>query len=299
MKIQVQILSYGQSKHLSDCLKSLKKIGNYKNIQIVVIENAGEKNPLIIEYPEIKFMVNDVNLGFAEGNNVGFRYGIKNNVDYFLLLNDDTLVTKDFLINLLKFCKTHKKCGIVSPKIYFAANYEYKKAYKQAERGKVIWYAGGKIDWKNIYASHRGVDELDQGQYDKAEQIDFATGCCMLIKREVVAQTGGFDKNYFLYWEDIDLCERAKHKGWQIWYYPGSLIWHKNAGSSGGAGGKVSYYYQERNRLFFGFKHAAFKVKLHLLRQALSLLKSGDAVKKQAALDFLTSRQGRSTHEPS
>jgi len=155
MKVLIIILNYNSQKNILICLNSFKKleIGNWK-LKTVVVDNASSDASVEAvkkNFPNIKIICNYKNLGFAEGNNVGIRWGIKENYDYFLLLNNDTLVKKDFLIQLLKLIQKNKKTGIVSPKIYFAPGYEYhKKRYKNSDQGKVIWYAGGIIDWDNV-----------------------------------------------------------------------------------------------------------------------------------------------------
>lgn len=212
-------------------------------------------------------------------------------------MNNDTIVSQDFLTSLIDFAKDKEDLGIVSPKIYFAPGFEYHKdRYKKADQGKVIWYAGGKIDWENIYASHIGVDEVDQGQYDKAKEIDFATGCCMLIKRDVLEKVGLFDKNYFVYFEDVDLSTRAKKAGFKVYYTPNTFLWHKNASSSGKPGSSLHVYYQTRNRLYFGLKYAHIKTKIHLIRDALFMTFGGNPAQKKACLDFFTNKMGKGSY---
>jgi GT2 family glycosyltransferase len=117
------------------------------------------------------------------------------------------------------------------------------------------------IDYANFDAFHIGVDEVDRGQFEEERQVEFVTGCCMLIRREALQQLGMFDVRYFLYLEDVDLSVRFRRGGYELWFCPGSKIWHVNAGSSGGAGSALHVYYQTRNRLFFFFKYAALRHK--------------------------------------
>ena len=172
----------------------------------------------------------------------------------------------------------------------------HKDRYKKAEIGRVIWYAGGTIDWKNMIASHRGVDEVDKGQYEKLEKTDFASGCCVMIKREVLVKIGLFDEKYFLYYEDNDLCQRAKIAGYEIYYQPNAILWHKNAGSTGGSGSILQDYYITRNRLLFGFKFAALKTKLSLVKESLGLMLNGRQWQKKGALDFYLNCFGKGSY---
>ena len=119
-----------------------------------------------------------------------------NGADYVLILNNDTLLDKNLILALID--SLNENVGIVAPKIYFAKGYEFHKdKYSEKEMGKIIWYAGGIMDWPNIIARHRGVDKVDKGQYEILEQTDFASGCCMLVKREVFEKLDYLMKNIF------------------------------------------------------------------------------------------------------
>src|SRR3989344_5999106 len=209
------------------------------------------------------------NLGFAGGNNVGLIDAIKRGADYVLFLNNDVILPDDLLVQLVKVAESNEKIGLVAPKIYFAKGFEFhKKRYKKSDLGKVIWYAGGQIDWQNIIGIHLGVDEIDQGQFKK-RKISFATGCCMLISADVFHKIGMLDEKYFLYLEDMDLSYRAQKAGFKILFEPSAIIWHKNAASAGGSGSRLQEYYFTRNRLLFTFRYAKLKTKLALLRHII------------------------------
>jgi hypothetical protein len=245
----------------------------------------------------LKIIQSDVNLGFAGGQNIGIKYGIENGIDYFVVLNNDVVLDENFLEELLKTFEREKNCGLVSPKIYFAKGYEFHKdRYKEINLGSVIWYAGGKMDWENVLASHIGVDEVDGGQFDKLQKTDFASGCCEMIKKEVFEKIGFFDEKYFLYYEDNDLSQRAKKKGFDIYYQPSAILWHKNAGSTGGSGSVLQDYYITRNRLLFGFKFASIKSKLALVRESLKFIIAGRSSQKKGAIDFYLGRFGKGSY---
>lgn len=293
-KISVIVLNFNGKKDTLACLESSKKlkIENYK-LEIILVDNGSTDGLVEVvrrESPKLIIFENGENLGFAEGNNVGIKYALENGGDEIILLNNDTLADKNLAEELIRVAESDPQIGVISPKIYFAKGYEFHKdRYKENERGKVIWYAGGKMDWQNILGSHRGVDEVDHGQYDKQEETDFATGCCMLVKREVFEKIGLLDKKYFLYLEDLDFCERAKRAGFKIIYAPKAVLWHKNAASSGRPGSPMHQYYQTRNRLLFGFRYASLRTKLALFRESLRfLVHSG--VRRKGVLDFYLRR---------
>jgi hypothetical protein len=202
-------------------------------------------------------------------------------------------VAPDFLVELVKAAETDEKIGVVGGKIYFEKGYEFhKERYSKQERGKVIWYAGGQVDWQNVYASHRGVDEVDRGQYDKAEETDYVNGCLMLIKRKVLEKVGLIDSKYYLYFEENDFCQRVKKAGFKLFYAPKATIWHLNAGSSG-VGSSLHDYFLTRNRLLFGFRWASWRTKLALLKESLRLLWRGRHWQKIGVRDFYLGRLGK------
>lgn len=287
MKVAIIIVNYNGLENTLDCLDSLKRcsLDKHQAKIIVVDNNSGDgSQEALSKIADITLITNQENLGYSGGNNVGIKYAMNHNTaDHIVILNNDTIVDRSFLINLVQATKAG---DIISPKIYFAPGFEFHKdRYTKNQLGKVIWYAGAKIDWQNIIGKHTGVDEVDNGQYSKRREIDLATGACMLVERKVFEKIGFFDEKYFLYLEDMDFCVRAKKAHFKIMFEPKAVIWHKNAGSSGGSGSKLQDYYITRNRLLFAIKFAKLKTKLAIARQAAGQLK--DPIKRRAILDFL------------
>jgi len=296
--VYIIIVNYNGQKDTVECLRSLQKI-YHKNfsIHIVIVDNDPENRINILEkdYREInlKIIFSPKNLGFSGGNNLGITEAINNKADYILLLNNDTLVSEDFLEKLIEFAEKNPKFGLISPKIYFAKGFEFHKdRYGKEDLGKVIWYAGGVMDWKNVIGLHRGVDKVDKGQFDDEEETDFASGCCMLIKKSVIEDIGLLDEKYFLYYEDNDYSIRTKNAGYRIVYQPKSIIWHKNAGSTGGSGSKLQDYYITRNRLLFGNRYASIRSKIALNREAMRLFISGRDMQKKGVIDYFAKNFG-------
>lgn len=297
MKVFIVILNYNGQDFILQCLDSVERL-NSKGLEIrtLVVDNASKDNSVELiktKHEEMEVLINEKNLGFAKGNNIGIKSALEKGADYILILNPDTIVDKDLVVQLIKSVESDHGIGVVGPKIYFVPGYEFHSArYKPNERGKVIWYAGGLIDWKNILASHRGVDEVDGGQYDKTVETDFVSGCGMLVKREVFEKIGLLDERYFLYWEDNDFCQRAKKAGFKLIYEPSAKMFHLNAGSSS-SGGPLQEYYLTRNRLLFGGSYASIRTKLALFRESLRLLISGRQWQKIGVRDFYLKRFGK------
>ena len=301
--VVISLLNFNGLKNTLACLASLKNIktDNFK-LTIVAVDNPS-KEDLDLKggsLGDISLVVikNSTNLGFSGGNNVAIKYALENGADYILILNNDTYVDHDFLTELLKTAEQDNSAGILVPKIYFAPGFEFhKEKYKKEELGKVFWYAGGEMDWANVIGHHRGVDEVDKGQYDKTKETEIATGCCMLIRKEIFENVGLFDDKYFLYYEDSDLSMRAKNKGFKIVYVPNSIIWHKNAGSAGGSGSKLQDYYITRNRLIFGMRYAGFRAKVALLKESIKIFMIGRYWQRRGILDFYLGKLGKGSYK--
>ena len=295
MNISLVILNFNGLGDTLDCLDSLKGIetGNH-TLEIIVIDNNSSdgSQEALSKIKKITFFQNQKNLGYSGGNNIGIKYALKRKSDFILILNNDTVIHKDLIVYLVE---RSKSADIISPKIYFSAGFEFhKERYLKSELGKVIWYAGGKIDWENIIGNHIGVDEVDRGQFNKSRDVDFATGACMFIKRKVFEKIGLFDLRYFLYLEDMDFCVRAKKAGFKIMYEPKAIIWHKNAQSVQGSGSSLQDYFITRNRLLFAFKFAKLRTKLAVLRQNLAHL--NNPTKRKALLDLISFKLGAGTY---
>lgn len=189
------------------------------------------------------------NLGFAEGNNVAIRFALRTlQPTYILLLNNDTIVHKNFLNELVRVA-IEKKAAICGGKILYL------------EKPGLIRFAGGKINlWKASFEL-RGRDHPDVGQFDRVEEVDYVEGSCMLISREVLERVGLFDPEYFAYWEDVDFCFRTKKEGMPILYVPSAVVWHK-VGASTANKIAMQVYLTTRNRILFMRKHASFPQKL-------------------------------------
>ena len=305
-KVAIILLNYKSQNETAECLGSLENIQT-KDIEIetIIVDNSPNDSGNTIKESikkatklRVDLIENPHNTGFTGGNNLGIVSALARGFDFFLILNNDTLLERNFLMHLVKAADSDKKIGMTVPKIYFAKGHEFHKdRYTKRDLGNVIWYAGGILDWKNCIGLHRGVDEIDTGQYNKIENTDYATGACMLLKRELVESIGMFDEKYFLYYEDSDLSLRAKKKGWDIIYVPESIVWHKNAASTGGSGSGLQDYYITRNRLLFASRYAPLRTKVALLKESLMLLKHGRKYQKKGVQDFFQKKFGKAKFE--
>jgi len=289
-KLAIVVLSYNTEKLLKNCLKSiLVQKGRLTYPEIIVVDNGSQDKTLSMlkkEAFKVTLISQQENLGFCEGNNIGVRYALDKGFGYVMLLNSDTVVKDRFWEPLVSFLEKNEKVGVVTPKIYFAPGYEYhKKRYKKNDQGKVIWAAGGVMDWANVIGANRGVNKVDKGQFEKAEKVDFGSGCCFLARAKTWKDVGFLDEKYFMYYEDADFCQKAKALGWEVFYLPKSKVWHLNAKSSQ-VGGLLQDYFISRNRLLFGLRWVPFRAKLALVRESGRLLLKGRRWQKTGVKDY-------------
>lgn len=298
-KIFINLITFNDYASTSECLESLEKLNKKAfELEVVVVDNGSkERFEKDREYKNfnLKILYSEKNLGFSGGQNLGIKYALEERADYIVVLNNDVITDENLIVELLNSFQS-QEVGVVCPKIYFAKGYEYhKNRYEKKDLGKVFWYAGGLIDWENVFGKHRGVDEVDKGQFDQREEIQVATGCCMMVRRDVFEKVGLFDKSFFLYYEDADLSMRVKSKGFKIIYEPKAVLWHKNAAATG-SGSPLQDYYITRNRLIFGFRYAKKRVKLALFRESLKILLSGRSWQKIGVRDFYLKRFGSGSY---
>ena len=222
--------------------------------------------PQDYNYPPYVTCIHDKNKGYAYGINQGVKRALTDGYDMLSPMNCDVVVKENFVESIKKSIAANPS-SIMGGKIYYAHGYEYhKERYGRDELGRVFWYAGGETDWSNVYTKHRGVDEVDRGQYDRQEKTKFITGCFMAYDKSVVDKVGHWDEGYFLYFEDADYCARAMNAGIPLIYDPSIAIWHKSGQSTSGAASAFQQNYLDKNRMKFGLKYAPLRTKVHLIK---------------------------------
>lgn len=248
---------------LEDFLSSLEKQTS-KKFHLYIADTSPEPKKIKFKLPFT--VIPTDNKGYAHGINVGIRAALEDGYAKFCAINSDTFFKEDFILSLLQSIH-HNPSSLIGGKIYYAPGYEYHKTrYSPEQTGSILWYAGGIVDWKHAITKHRGVDEIDLGQYDQQEKTEFITGCCMAFDKDVIDLVGFWDSSYFLYYEDADFCERAKRNGIDLVYDPSIILWHKNAQSTGGAGSLLHQRIQKNAHLRFALKYAPWRTSLHIIK---------------------------------
>ncbi len=259
---------YRNYEILHDFIESLasQTSSSYKVYFVDVTEpDKREIIPWIRKIEGKYVFIESENKGYASGVNIGITSALKEGLTRFAIVNPDIVFDENFVVHSTQVISQHPRC-IVGGKIYYAKGFEYHKdRYQPSELGRVLWYAGGKIDWKHAVCSHIGVDEVDSDKYSKPCKTEFASGCLMIYDKSVYDIVGSWDENYFMYFEDTDYCVRATKKGLPIWYDPAIIIYHKNAQSTGGSGSLGHVRWMNKSRMRFGVKYAPLRTKIHLL----------------------------------
>lgn len=231
---------------------------------VFIIDNSNVKKP--ISHPLYATILPEENKGYAHGVNRGIEEAIQQGFHLFCVINSDIVFSPQFVRATRNSISNHPS-SLIGGKIYYQKGYEFhKNRYINEKKGNILWYAGGKLDWKNAYTLHEGVDEVDKGQYDTFKKTDFITGCLMCFDKSVVDGIGLWDESYFMYYEDADYCERAKKNNIALYYDPSLVIWHKNAQSTDGSGSLFHQQYQRKNLLKFGLRYAPLRTKIHLVK---------------------------------
>lgn len=242
--VAIILVNYNGANDTIECIKSLSYIKD-SEYEIVVVDNCSTDNSVeelkkIQENSLFTLLEAGCNNGFSAGNNIGIKYA--NNADYFLLLNNDTVVEPDFLKKLLDEFNRNPKCGATISKILYYSNPD------------VIWYAGGDFNKKTARSEHWKFNVKDDMTEINSQKVSFASGCCMCVSKKVIDEIGLLDEDFFLYEEDADFCYRIDEAGYEIFYVPESIIYHKVSASTG-QGSPMSQFYTVRNKYTLIRKH--------------------------------------------
>jgi hypothetical protein len=249
------------------CIDSLSK--HDKDFEeIILINNDGNitvaKSQFNLKNKRIHIINNSNNIGFAAGVNIGIHYALAQKAEYVFLLNNDTIIAEDFLEKMIGVFQKENTIGIMGPAIAFHKNQ------------KTVYDLGGKV---NTVFGRTHHDEVEQISNTDVKIVKYISGCCMLIKKEVFATIGFFDERFFLYYEDVDFCLRAKQKGFLSAVLPTVTIYHELSKTVG----KVSpfaVYYQTKSGVLFGKKYCKtplFNQSFLLLQSCLFFLKKREA----------------------
>ena len=246
-KVAVIIVNWKKYDITSSCIESILNSTN-SNFKIILVDNESDnKKVKNFKYRnEIEIIQNKKNEGFSKANNIGIDYALKNNFDYTILINNDTIVEKNLIEVLLKTAQA-KNFSVVQPLIL-----KYS--------GKEIWNAGGRINY--FFGNFITRKKVGNSLNSSHELTEWLTGCCCLFKTKIFKEIGKLDESFFAYYEDVDFSLRLKKHGYKIGFTSKTHIYHYESFSSisnNSKGGKLSpyiHYLNIRNHILILKKHS-------------------------------------------
>jgi GT2 family glycosyltransferase len=239
--VWIVVLNWNRPQDTVQCVSSLRQL-DYPAYRMLVVDNGStdESVEVFRKLPDVDLLVNDQNLGFAAGNNRGIEYALERGADYVLLLNNDTTVSPSLLAVLVEVAETDRRIGIVGPIIYYL------------DRPADVWFAGMRFRY-GLYVARLGLHL--RSPLAPIEDVDFISGCGMFVRRETWQCVGLFDPRFFMYYEDLDLCIRARRAGYRVVCATQGHMWHALSASTGGPDSPLKQYYQVRSTFLFCEKH--------------------------------------------
>jgi GT2 family glycosyltransferase len=244
--VSIITINYNQADTTLEFIESCKQL-NYKNFEIVVVDNASV--PALLDVidlpalPNLRVVRSEQNLGFTGGNNLGMQEA---KGDYFFIVNNDTELNPTLIDDLINPFYEDDQIGVTCPKIRFYDN------------PSVIQYAGySPMNMLTGTAVPIGLNQKDDGHFDQSGTTNFAHGCAMMLPREVVEKVGRFAERFFLYYEELDWSQRIKDAGYLIRYEASAHILHKESVSVGQFN-PLKTYYLTRNRILFMRRHSSW-----------------------------------------
>ena len=244
-KVITVVLNTNRREDTLACLDSLAQ-STYPNLQHIVLDNAstdGSAEAIRARHPSVQIIALQQNLGYAGNNNVGIQAALDAGAEWVFVLNEDTILAPDCISQLVSVAESDPKIGVVGPLIY------------HHDEPTVIQSAGGHItpSWDAIQL---GINEDDRGQFGQPMDVDYISGCGILVRRVAIQQHGMIDARYFYYWEETEWCIRLHKAGWRVVNVPAAKLWHKGVQRNYNPKPSVAYY-AVRNRFATLRKHHA------------------------------------------
>ena len=235
--VSIIVLNWNGRKFLKNCLDSLTQL-TYPRVEIIVVDNNssdGSCEFVKTNYQKVILIENKENCGFAKGNNIGFKASTG---DYILILNNDTVVTSNFLSPLIKDFENDPEIACLQPQIRLSKN------------KKLLDGVGGFLTFTGFLYHFGYLKDRMLSKYNKKMKIFSAKGACMLLRRKTIEKVGLFDENFFIFFEETDLCFRLWLAGYSVVYEPESVIYHLGGGDT-----TSSNSYQHERRLYMSLKN--------------------------------------------
>lgn len=264
MQLSVIIISYNAKAHLKGCLQSLYDHTAVDPFEIIVVDNASTDGSLAMlarEFPKVRTIASPDNIGFAGANNLAMREA---KGQFFLLLNNDALVTSGAVDTMLRLIQEKPDVGVLGPLL------RNEDGSVQVSYGRMISLHAEAIQRVLTRGNTRGnplVRRYIANRSKKEAYPDWVSGACMMLRADVVKLVGFFDDHFFMYSEEVDLCERIRRAGYRVYYTPQAEVVHIGGKSTEANPEKAAFEYR-RSQLYFYSKHYG-RVRVLLLKAYL------------------------------
>lgn len=262
-RVTIIILNCNGKEDTLECLASVGQL-DYPSYEVVVVDNGSTDDSvdaIAKQYADVTVLQTGENLGYAGGNNVGIRWALDQDVDFVLVLNNDTIVAKDMLSHLVKAGLLDDRIGLLGP-----TNYYYSEP-------STVWATGAMLaNPPEVGYKILGDGDAD-GSWKIATQVDALVGSAKLIKRSVFNKIDLFDEQFFLCWEEFDFSARAREAGFRCLLVPESKIWHKVGSSLSKVESPLRTYYNVRNKLLWAKKHLPHSARINLHKENFRTLR--------------------------
>lgn len=264
MQLSVIIISYNAKAHLKGCLQSLYDHTAVDPFEIIVVDNASTDGSLAMlarEFPKVRTIASPDNIGFAGANNLAMREAKS---QFFLLLNNDALVTSGAVDTMLRLIQEKPDVGVLGPLL------RNEDGSVQVSYGRMISLHAEAIQRVLTRGNTRGnplVRRYIANRSKKEAYPDWVSGACMMLRADVVKSVGFFDDHFFMYSEEVDLCERIRRAGYRVYYTPQAEVVHIGGKSTEANPEKAAFEYR-RSQLYFYSKHYG-RVRVLLLKAYL------------------------------
>lgn len=246
------IVNFNGKAFLDACLQSLQAQLSSHTFEIIVVDNAstdGSVEYLSAEYPKVRVLSQQKNTGFGQANNIGASIA---RGEYLIFLNSDTEVEPTWLSELIAVAQSDPAIAAVSARVYLFASKQEQPQIQNA--GILVFKQGYAMDRGTIYNNGVSEYENDSAFYDKPMTLAACCGVSMLVTKDAFHRVGGFDRDFFMYYEDVDLSLRLREKGYRCAYAPKAIVWHHH-GASSKIASPFFLFHTERSRMLFVAKH--------------------------------------------
>jgi GT2 family glycosyltransferase len=251
MELSVIIVNYNAREHLENCLESLFENTRLRPIEVWVVDNAssdGSVEMLKERFPQVQVIESNENLGFGAANNEAMR---RAKGRYKLLLNNDTIVHPDAIDTMVRIMSERPRVGVLGPLL---RNEDGTVQISYGDRVSFFSELSQKRLSARYQAGHLKTQRHIESRSREESHPDWVTGACMMLQAELPQEVRFFDENFFMYLEDVDLCERIRQKGFQVLYSPEAELTHLRGKSVEAHSERVALEYR-RSQLYFYSKH--------------------------------------------